>query len=147
MQRSISWLVYLINNLWVTSTFKVFSLVCDRQVALAPLSSFEHFDAIFRILTPFSNPIEVRIHNLNGLIICFRLTKRINKLQSFLEFFQTGVILDSDVVGKRLFDIACEQTYTQARFCRDVFIFVCGPNRNNLDPVWMTQIWIEWEIT
>nr|CAH0099752.1 unnamed protein product [Daphnia galeata] len=83
----------------------------DLMVALAPLSSFQHFDAIFRILTPFSNPIE-----------------------SFLEFFQTGVILDSDVVGKRLFDIACEQTYSQARFCRDVFILVCGPNRNNIDP-------------
>ncbi|EFX66198.1 hypothetical protein DAPPUDRAFT_332432 [Daphnia pulex] len=83
----------------------------DLMVALAPLSSFAHFDAIFRILTPFSNPIE-----------------------SFLEFTRARVILDSDVRGKYLFDLACEQTYSQARFCRDVFILICGPNRDNIDP-------------
>ena len=51
-------LLFVIRNIYVVVFFP---LVWDRQVALAPLSSFQHFDAIFRILTPFSNPIEVCI--------------------------------------------------------------------------------------
>lgn len=110
-----------------------FSFDCDRQVALAPLSSFAHFDAIFRILTPFSNPIEVCVPQFKHAII-YHLKNRI-VLQNFLEFTRARVILDSDVRGKYLFDLACEQTYSQARFCRDVFILICGPNRDNIDPV------------
>lgn len=120
------------NRKWPTSVV-LFSFDCDRQVGLAPLSSFAHFDGIFRMLTPFSNPIEVCFPQFKYAII-YHLKKRII-LQNFLEFTRARVILDSDVRGKYLFDLACEQTYSQARFCRDVFIFVCGPNRDNIDPV------------
>lgn len=83
----------------------------ELMIALSPLSSFANFNAIFRALTPFTDPIE-----------------------NFLRLLRTRVFLDSEVAGDRLFDIACEQTYSQARFCREVFILVSGPNRKNLDP-------------
>lgn len=53
---------------------------------------------------------------------------------------RTRVFLDSEIAGDRLFEIACEQTYSQARFCREVFILVSGPNRKNLDPVCFIDI-------
>lgn len=56
-------------------------------------------------------------------------------VKNFLGLLRTRVLLDSEVFGERLLEIVCEQTYSQARLCREGFIFVAGPNRNNLDPV------------
>jgi hypothetical protein len=43
--------------------------------------------------------------------------------------------LDSAGIGDLLFDLVCEQTYNQARLCRNVINAVAGPNPENLEPV------------
>nr|CAH0101930.1 unnamed protein product [Daphnia galeata] len=84
----------------------------DIMIALAPLSSFAHFTTpLFRILTPFSKII-----------------------QFFLRMKRTLGWLDSAGIGDLFFDLICEQTYSQARLCRNVINAVAGPNPENLEP-------------
>ena len=47
--------------------------------------------------------------------------------------------LDSAGIGDRLFDLVCEQTYSEARVCRNVINAVAGPNPDNLDLVSFNQ--------
>ncbi|EFX88863.1 hypothetical protein DAPPUDRAFT_311149 [Daphnia pulex] len=83
----------------------------EIMVALAPLSSFAHFTTEFlRVLTPFTNHIEVALNavGVHGW-------------------------LDSEGFGDRFLEVICEQTYIQARYCKNWFRAVVGPSEN-LDP-------------
>ncbi len=56
-------------------------------------------------------------------------------MQIFLRMKRTLGWLDSAGIGDLLFDLVCEQTYSQARLCRNVINAVAGPNPENLEPV------------
>ncbi|XP_046448187.1 gastric triacylglycerol lipase-like [Daphnia pulex] len=84
----------------------------DTMVALAPVSSFAHFTSpIFRLLAPFGKTLE-----------------------KFFRLIGTWGWLDGEGFGEIFFRAVCGYTYKQAKFCRDLIIFVTGPNPNNLDP-------------
>ncbi|KAK4026337.1 hypothetical protein OUZ56_015343 [Daphnia magna] len=83
----------------------------DAMVGLAPLSSFANFTtALFRILAPFGKLFE-----------------------AILKSIGTWGWLDSQGIPDILYDLICEQTYHQARFCRHLFNAIAGPNPDNLD--------------
>nr|CAH0107045.1 unnamed protein product [Daphnia galeata] len=83
----------------------------EIMIALAPLSSFAHFTTgLFRFLSPFTNRIE-----------------------DVLNAVGVHGWLDSYGFGDRFFKVVCEQTYFQARYCKNWFREVVGPSEN-LDP-------------
>ena len=43
--------------------------------------------------------------------------------------------LDSQGIGDVILKLMCQQTYSQARFCRYMYNLVVGPNQENMDLV------------
>ncbi|XP_046640894.1 lipase member K-like [Daphnia pulicaria] len=83
----------------------------DIMIALAPLSSFAHFTTpLFRILTPLSK-----------------------RIQGILRMTRTWGVLDSAGIPDLLYNIVCDQTYSQARFCRKLLNAIAGPNPDNIE--------------
>lgn len=48
---------------------------------------------------------------------------------------RTWGVLDSAGIPDLLYNIVCDQTYSQARFCRKLLNAIAGPNPDNIELV------------
>ena len=48
---------------------------------------------------------------------------------------RTWGVLDSEGIPDLLYNIVCDQTYSQARFCRKLLNAIAGPNPDNIELV------------
>lgn len=48
---------------------------------------------------------------------------------------RTWGLLDSEGIPDLLYNIVCDQTYSQARFCRKLLNAIAGPNPDNIELV------------
>lgn len=110
-------------------------------MALAPLSSFQHFTGPLSLFLPFYRPIAVFTLLLIGF---FWKTQFIwCVLKFFLRLIATRSILDVNqgLLRQALRNI-CEQTHVQARICRLLFMSVIGPNAQNIDLVCIICVYL-----